>query len=87
MIRHWLATIRALLDDSEKILRLFFFGAVTFFIGLVLIVSADKWYQPSLQQELVVFIGVVVGAAGFATAILAHILLIIQRLRMNRDPD
>ena len=81
--------IRRTAADSKEILRWFFRAALSFFIGLVLIISADKIYPPSLQQEVLALAGLVIAAAGFFFALFCHCLLIWNRLRSgahrNRD--
>lgn len=81
--------IRRTAADSREILRWFFRAALTFFIGLVLIISADKMYPPSLQQEVLTLAGLVIAAAGFCFALFCHCLLIWNRLhastRRERD--
>lgn len=73
--------IRELLDDTRKILKLYGFGALLFFIGLGSIVGADTLFSPSLQQEVYVLLGLIVGGCGFLIAITAQLLLIWQRFR------
>lgn len=73
--------LKALLDDTRKILRLYGMGAILFFIGVGTIQGADKLLPPSLQQEVYVLVGMVIGGSGFAVAMFAQILLIVQRFR------
>lgn len=77
--------LKALLQDTRKILRLYALGALLFFVGAGLIQGADKLFAPSLQQESYVLLGLIVGGSGFLIAIGAQILLIIERFqRMGR---
>ncbi len=77
MIKRWL---KPYLDDPRKIFKLFATGAVLFFIGLATIVWAEKMIPPSLQQEVAALAGTAVGGLGFFTAMMAQLMLIIQRL-------
>lgn len=72
-------TLKALLADTRKILKLYGLGAILFFVGLGLIVGADTVFAPSLRQEIYVLFGLLVGGCGFLIAITAQLLLIWQR--------
>jgi uncharacterized membrane protein YcjF (UPF0283 family) len=82
-----LAKITDLIADDRKTLRLYALGALLFFIGLGVIQWADKLLEPSLQQESYALVGTVVGGLGFVIAMLAQVLLIINRFKHmgNRD--
>lgn len=75
------AQLKALLDDTRKILKLYGLGAILFFIGVGTIQGADKLLPPSLQQEVYVLAGMLIGGCGFAVAMFAQLLLIAQRFR------
>ncbi|HEY7883591.1 MAG TPA: hypothetical protein VIC08_01445, partial [Cellvibrionaceae bacterium] len=55
-------------------------GAVLFFIGLVIIYAGSQSLPPSLAQELVTLLGLAVLGVGFVIAILAQIRMLISRL-------
>ncbi|MCP4465543.1 MAG: hypothetical protein GY813_02185 [Halieaceae bacterium] len=71
--------LKAYLENTRKILRLYALGALCFFIGVGLIQWADKLLPPSLQQETMALLGLLCGGAGFIIAMTAQCLLIAQR--------
>ena len=73
--------LKELLNDTRKILKLFGLGAVLFFIGIAFIQWANELLSPSLKQEIIVLIGLIVGGTGFLIAISAQCLLIVQRFK------
>ena len=80
-----LEQLKALLDDTRKTLRFYALGALLFFIGLGIIQGADKVMPPSLEQESYALLGLLIGGCGFCIAMLAQIILIIQRFK-NMGP-
>lgn len=73
--------VLALVDDQRKTLRFYALGALLFFIGLGFIQWADKLIEPSIQQESYALLGTIVGACGFFIAMVAQVLMIINRFR------
>lgn len=71
------AHFRAPLDASFKQFR---WGVSLFFCGMVILYGASQLLTPSLQQELVVLLGLVVGGLGFVVAMLAQIRMTISRI-------
>ncbi|MDO3386498.1 hypothetical protein QWI17_11685 [Gilvimarinus sp. SDUM040013] len=55
-------------------------GAMIFFCGMVTIYIASQSMEPSLQQELITLLGVVVVGIGFAIAMLAQARILFSRL-------
>ncbi|GGY52159.1 hypothetical protein GCM10011297_26310 [Bacterioplanes sanyensis] len=83
--RQWLRR-RAYQDKAN--LRLFVLGASVFFAGLGLVVLANRWLLPSLLQELLVLLGLVVGTLGGAAALLGYLALALLRvIRMMEKHD
>lgn len=76
--KHYSATLM----QSFKQFR---WGAVLFFIGLVIIYAGSQSLQPSLAQELVILLGLMVLGVGFIIAILAQIRMLIGRLLIFWD--
>ncbi len=76
-----LKAIVELLDDQRKTLKLFALGALLFFIGLGIIQWGNKLFEPSLEQEVYVLLGTILGGMGFFTALTAQVLLIIFRFK------
>lgn len=64
------------LTQSFKQFRL---GGVIFFAGLVIIYAASQLFEPSLTQELVTLVGLLVVGLGFIIAILAQIRMMLGR--------
>lgn len=84
----WLTLLKqhysAPLSVSFKQFRL---GAGLFFVGGVTIYLANTQLQPSVQQEIAVLVGMLVGGAGFLWAMLAQMRMLISRiLRFFTDP-
>lgn len=67
----------ASLETSFKQFRL---GVSVFFIGMVAVYGAHQLLGPSLQQELVTLIGLLLIGSGFLIAMLAQVRMVISRL-------
>lgn len=65
------------LEVSFKQFRL---GAMLFFFGLVLVYIAINNVAPSLIQEIITLIGLMITGLGFVIAMLAQIRMIISRI-------
>ena len=84
-LRQWLQ-LRA--QKERENLRLFVLGAAIFFAGMGLIVLAQKWFLPSLQQELVSLLGLTLAVGGGVCATLGYIALSVLRiLTLGRRDD
>ncbi|MGK0442028.1 MAG: hypothetical protein ACJA0N_001835 [Pseudohongiellaceae bacterium] len=70
-----------LLEDTRKILKLFGLGAVLFFVGVGFIQWANSLIPASLQQEVIVLVGVAISGTGFLISMTAQCLLILQRFK------
>lgn len=83
--RQWLRR-RAYQDKAN--LRLFITGASLFFAGLGLVVLSNRWLLPSLHQEVLVLIGLVIAAVGGLLALLGYLALALLRvIRMMEKHD
>jgi hypothetical protein len=74
----------------EVSFRQFRLGLSLFFCGLVILYGASQLMEPSVQQELVVLVALVVGGLGFILAMMAQVRMIISRLWhffSNKSPD
>jgi hypothetical protein len=71
------AHFSAPLDASFKQFR---WGVSLFFCGMVIVYGASQLLTPSLPQEVVVLLGLVVGGIGFVVAMLAQIRMTISRV-------
>ncbi|GLS25257.1 hypothetical protein [Marinibactrum halimedae] len=69
---HYLAT-------SSVIFKQFKWGAVLFFLGLVLVYAAFKM-EPSLSQEWVLLLGLILVGVGFLMAMMAQVRMLISRI-------
>jgi uncharacterized membrane protein YczE len=65
------------LKQSFKQFRL---GSMIFFAGLVVIFAASQLLHPSLAQELITLLGLLVVGLGFIIAILAQVRMLLARL-------
>ncbi|WP_221797671.1 hypothetical protein [Oceanobacter mangrovi] len=84
MKKLWLWLQQRSLKDRQN-LGLFVVGAVIFFCGGGLIYVANLRMEPSIQQELVVLAGLVIGATGAIIAALGYIALSVLRLIRPRQ--
>lgn len=55
-------------------------GFILFGFGLAVILIANTSLEPSLQQELVVLAGLIIGGLGFLIAMKTYIRIVISRL-------
>lgn len=86
MLKNPIQLIQHLLADQRRIYRSYVIGALLFFVGIGLIQWADKAIEPSLEQEAHMLLGVFVCGAGFFTAMLSQLLLIVYRMKnMGND--
>jgi hypothetical protein len=64
----------------EKGFQQFRMGVSLFFLGMVMLYLASQMLEPSLTQELVVLVALLVGGAGFMWAMMAHLRMLIGRI-------
>jgi hypothetical protein len=64
---------------AEKIFPRFKLGVVIFFWGLVVMYSANQLLKPSLSQEIVTLIGLLLIGGGFLYAMAAQVRMLIGR--------
>jgi hypothetical protein len=64
---------------AEKIFPLFKLGVVIFFWGLVVMYSANQLLKPSLSQEIVTLVGLLLIGGGFLYAMAAQVRMLIGR--------
>lgn len=80
-ISSWVTLLKehysAPLETSFKQFRL---GAMLFFLGGVIAYISVNLIQPSLEQELTLLTGLIVGGSGFVIAMLAQIRMVISRI-------
>lgn len=74
------ALLEHYLVDPFIVFKQFRLGAMAFGIGLGLIITAHLYLFPSVQQELLTFVGLLAGGAGFFIAMMAQIRLLIGRI-------
>lgn len=65
---------------QARIFKVFRNGAIAFGIGLSLVFYAHSSVPPSLQQELLVGAGMLIGGFGFVIAMTAQIRMLISRI-------
>jgi hypothetical protein len=63
----------------EKIFPRFKLGAVIFFTGLVVIYGGYQLLQPSLAQEIITLIGLILIGVGFLLSLLVQVRMLIGR--------
>lgn len=64
----------------ETSFKQFRWGLSLFFCGMVILYGASQLLEPSLTQELVVLLGLIVIGCGFLIAILAQVRMVISRV-------
>lgn len=80
--------LKEYLSDTRKILKLYGLGALLFFIGIGFIQWGANVIEPSLEQELIVLVGLGFGGIGFSIAMAAQCGLIINRFNtMGQRPN
>ena len=73
---------------AEVIFKRFRLGAIVFGVGLALVIYANASLPNTLQQELLVLAGLIVGGIGFLIALLAQMRMMIGRfVRFYLDKD
>lgn len=55
-------------------------GVALFFLGLVILYGGTQILEPSITQELVVALAILVIACGFTVAMMAHVRMVISRV-------
>lgn len=68
------------ITPPEQVFPRFKLGAVIFFWGLIVIYAGSQLLEPSLSQELVTLLGLVLLAFGFLIALMAQIRMLIGRI-------
>ena len=74
-------TLREVINDGRKTLRLFVVGVILCTVGLSMVVWMEHLAVASLRREIAVLIALGVAGLGFITAMGAHLCLLLQRLR------
>lgn len=64
----------------QKIFQQFRLGAMLFFAGLVAIYCVQQLVTPSLKQELLILLSLLVTGTGFCIAMIAQVRFVIGRL-------
>ena len=72
--------INKLNDKLDYCFRRFRLGLALFFFGFVILFSVNQLLQPSLQQEILAGLSLVIIAAGFLLAVFAELCFITYRL-------
>ncbi len=87
----WKAILKAHYTAPPDIsLRQFRLGLSLFFCGMVALFGAHQLMEPSLRQEIVVLLALMILGSGFIIAMMAQVRLIITRLWRffaSRDKD
>jgi hypothetical protein len=78
--KNWKKTLCAYFSiPAEQIFPHFKLGVVIFFWGLVIIYSANQLLKPSLSQEVVTLIGLLLIGGGFLYSMVAQVRMLIGR--------
>jgi uncharacterized membrane protein len=64
----------------EQVFPRFKLGAVIFFWGLIVIYAGSQLLEPSLTQELLTLLGLLLIGVGFLLALMAQIRMLIGRI-------
>lgn len=76
-IQQWL---RQRANMPQQNFRLFVIGALVFFLGVATIVLCNKMMLPSLRQELMVMLGLIIAVVGGAAASMGYLALSLLRI-------
>ncbi len=68
------------ITPPEKVFPRFKLGAMIFFLGLVTIYSGSQLLQPSLLQEIITLLGLILIGIGFLVALMAQVRMLIGRI-------
>lgn len=60
--------------------RQFRSGVIFFSVGIIIFYLANASLEPSLKQEIITLLSLIIAGAGFIVAIMAHIRMIISRI-------
>lgn len=63
----------------ERVFPQFKLGAVIFFWGLIVIYIASQVLTPSLAQELITLLGLILIAGGFMVSLMAQVRMLVGR--------
>jgi antibiotic biosynthesis monooxygenase (ABM) superfamily enzyme len=78
--KNWKETLHKYFSvPAEEVFPRFKLGVVIFFWGLVLMYSANQLLEPSLSQEIVTLIGLLLIGGGFLYAMAAQVRMLIGR--------
>jgi hypothetical protein len=64
----------------EKVFPRFKLGAVIFFWGLIVIYAGSQLLEPSISQELLTLLGLILIGIGFLVALMAQVRMLIGRI-------
>jgi len=80
-MKAWLEALKQHYTGSlDRGFQQFRLGVSFFFLGVVGLYIATQAIEPSLAQELVVLLSLIVGGIGFLIAMLAHFRMLVGRI-------
>lgn len=80
-MKPWLEALKRHYTGSlDRGFQQFRLGVSFFFLGVVGLYIATQAIEPSLAQELVVLLSLIVGGIGFLIAMLAHFRMLVGRI-------
>lgn len=80
-MKPWLEALKQHYTASlEKSFQQFRLGVSFFFLGVVGLYIATQVIEPSVAQELVLLLSLIVGGIGFVIAMLAHFRMLVGRI-------
>lgn len=80
-MKPWLEAFKQHYTGSlERGFQQFRLGLSFFFLGVVGLYIATQAMEPSLAQELVVLVSLIIGGVGFLIAMLAHVRMLVGRI-------
>jgi hypothetical protein len=68
------------ITPPEKVFPRFKLGAVIFFWGLIIIYAGSQLLEPSISQELLTLLGLILIGIGFLVALMAQVRMLIGRI-------
>jgi hypothetical protein len=73
LYRHYTAPLATMFKQFRA-------GAIYFTVGLMTVLMANAYMAPSVAQELVVLLGLIMGGIGFIVAMSAQVRMIVARI-------
>lgn len=85
--QRFIAWVHHKADAQMENMQLFTTGGMIFAVGMLVILLAERQWAPSLQQELVAAIGVIISGVGILRALWGYLGIGVFRILKHLLPD